>query len=201
MALRSSHSDGRRGRLRASESVAGWVFADLLLVLFIVGLGTAIPKEVEPPEPPPKPEPEIIVGMETTPTKVTVRVDGDALLVGGSPAAKARREACNRLRDATAELKKKEAEAALVMIFAGHPTDASRAQQVAAAVGQQLTCASRTVFPKGSFGPGKTAGPADVASGRPIDGVVRPFWNGRLAYGEAQLEIYTYTTKKQGSAG
>ena len=82
-------------------------------------------------------------------------------------------------------------------IFGGHPDEASRAQQVAAAIGQQLNCASPTLFPKSSFGPGKTASRADVASGREITGVVRPFWNGRLPYGKAQLEIYVFTTQKQ----
>ena len=197
MALRSAHSDGRRGRLRASESVAGWVFADLLLVLFIVGLGTAIP--VDPPKPRPKPEPKPqIIGMETTSTKVTVRVNADAILGSGASAAKARRGACMAVREGTADLTAKKAEAALVMIFAGHPDAASQAQRVAAANGQQLNCASPTLFPKDAFGPGKTANPSDVTSGREIGGVVRPFWNGRLPYGEAQLELYVFTTEKQG---
>jgi hypothetical protein len=204
MAIRSAHTSGRRGRLRATESVAGWIFADLLLVLFIVGLGTAIPHEVEadPPKPPPKPKAEPkpqIIGMKTSSTKVTVGVDADALLGSGVAAAKARRAACLEVRDATADLTTKKAEAALVMIFGGHPDEASRAQGVAAAVGQQLNCASPTLFPKASFGPGKTASRADVASGREITGVVRPFWNGRLPYGEAQLEIYVFTTQKQGN--
>lgn len=199
MALRPAHSDGRRGRLRASESIAGWVFADLLLVLFIVGLGTAIPKEIEPP-PPPKPEPKPqIIGMETTSSRVTVRVDADALL-GAGVATKARRDACLAVREATADLTARKAEAALVMIFSGHPDEASQAQRVAAAIGQQLNCASPKLFPKRSFGPGKTPSPADVTSGREISGVVRPFWNGRLPYGEAQLEIYVFTTKQQGRA-
>src|SRR3954469_11665453 len=101
MPLRSSTGDGRRGRLRSSESVAGWVFADLLLVLFIVGLGTAIPQKVEPPEPPPvgqpKPKPQI-VGMETSPKKKTVQVRADALLGSGPATEKARHRACLNIR-------------------------------------------------------------------------------------------------------
>lgn len=194
MALRASHTDGRRGRLRSAEAVAGWVFADVLLVLFIVGLGTAIPTIIEPPEPPEPPKPQII-GMETKSTKVTVRVSADELLSTGPAADKARSAACRSVRQATAKLTDDKAEAALVMIFAGHPNEASQAQRVAAAVGQQLNCASPRLFPKDGFGPGKIATPADVTSGSEIGGVVRPFWNGRLPYGEAQLEIYVFTTK------
>ena len=74
-------SSNRRGRLLASESIAGWIFADLLLVLFLVGLGSAIAyTPPEPPEPPPEP-PAVpqIVGMKTDPTTVTLGVDGELL--------------------------------------------------------------------------------------------------------------------------
>lgn len=196
MRLRSRLSDGRRGRLRASESVAGWVFADLLLVLFIIGLGTAIPKEPEPPPPPPPPKPEPqIIGMETSPKTRSVQIRADALLGSGPAAADAQNQACRAIRRRTADLGGGKAEAALVMIFAGHPDDANRAQQVSAAIGQQLTCATPKLFPADTFGPSKVATPADVRSGRDLEGVVRPFWDGGLPYGDARLEIYVFTTQ------
>ncbi|WP_146207208.1 hypothetical protein [Nocardioides silvaticus] len=169
-------------------------------MLFIVGLGTAIPLEVEPPKPEPKPKPKPepeIVGMRTKPTRVTVKVNADALLSSGPTATRARSAACQSVQNATADLIDEGAEAALVLIFGGHPDDASQAQRVAAAVGQELTCASPTLFPRKSFGPGRTPTPAEVASGRDTTGVVRPFWNGRLDYGTAQLEIYVFTTDER----
>src|SRR4051794_34251431 len=186
MTQRSHRSEGRRGRLRASESVAGWVFADLLLVLFIVGLGTAIPQKIDPPKPKALPKPKIeqpkpqIVGMKTTASRVAVSLNADALLGSGAAAATARRDTCLAVRRATGNLTARKAEAALVLIFGGHPDQPTRAQLVAAAVGQQLNCASPTLFPNKSFGRGNVPSPADVTSRREFTGVVRPFWNGQL---------------------
>lgn len=205
MARRSHGSDGRRGRLRATESVAGWVFADLLLVLFIVGLGTAIPQKIDPPKPKPLPKPKIelkpqIVGMKTTASRVAVNLDADALLGSGPKAVAARRSTCLAVRNATGRLTAGKAEAALVLIFAGHPNQPTRAQQVAAAIGQQLNCASPTLFPSKSFSTANVPSPADVTSRQEFTGVVRPFWNGQLPYGKAELEIYVFTTKAQAGA-
>lgn len=206
MTPREHRSDGRRGRLRAMESVAGWVFADLLLVLFIVGLGTAIPQKMDPPKPPPpttkptvKPKPQII-GMKTTASRVAISLNADAILASGAQAATARRDTCLALRRATARLTATKAEAALVLIFGGHPDQATRGQQVAAAVGQQLNCASPALFPNKSFSHANVPSPADVTNRREFTGVVRPFWNGQLAYGKAELEIYVFTTQVQGGA-
>ena len=79
----------RRARSRLStESIAGWILADILVVLFIVGLGSAVPPKIEaattkpsptptptatPPKPKPKPKPQPrIVGMKTKPTVLEV---------------------------------------------------------------------------------------------------------------------------------
>lgn len=166
---------GRRGRLRTSESVAGWVFADMLLVLFIIGLGAAfmLPKPPEPPKEKPKPA---IVGMKTNPLNVSVRVDGRALVAGGRQASAAAKDACLTVRKATQRQTKAQDRAALVLIFGGAP-DPSPGQAVASAIGKQLTCASNTLFERGT--------------------PFRSFWDGSLPYGDARLEVFLFTTEAQ----
>lgn len=172
MGFRTSHNDGRRGRLRSYESLAGWVFADLLLVLFLVGLGTAIP--VDPPEPPPpvpvaKPE---IIGMKTDPVKLDLAVDADALLAGDP---KAQSKARGLVKRATSGLSSKGQEAALVLIFGGGET-AGVGQRVAEAVYPQLRRAADGVFPRGT--------------------AKRYFWDGSLPYGAVRLEVFVFTTEE-----
>ena len=165
----------RRGRLRTSESVAGWVFADMLLVLFIIGLGAAfmLPKPPEIPKEEPKPK---IVGMKTDPVSVSVRVDAKALSGRGDRARAAGKDACMTIRKATQRQAKTKQRAALVLIFGGAP-EPSPGQGVARAIGKQLTCASDTVFVRGT--------------------PYRSFWDGSLPYGKARLEIFLFTTEAQ----
>src|SRR5690606_16139690 len=129
-----SVSAGRRGRLLSAESVAGWVFADLLLVLFIVGLGSAL--QYPPPEPEPKVPP--IVGMKTEATPVPGRINGEVLGSGAPLLPRQEQEVCRTL---SKSLKPVTGErAALVLIFGG-ASDVQTGQNVARAIGSQLSCA------------------------------------------------------------
>ncbi|NYI80634.1 hypothetical protein [Nocardioides panzhihuensis] len=162
----------RRGRLFSVESIAGWVFADLLLVLFIVGLGSAV--AYTPPEPPKK-EPKTIVGMKTDPTPIGVRVDGGRLAGGGKLDATTKKSVCQAVKKRLGPVAGQRA--ALVLVFGGGP-DVSSGQNVARAITPQLGCASSEVFQ------GKVP--------------TRAFWDGSLPLGEARLEVFLFHTEKQG---
>lgn len=163
----------RRSRILSGESIAGWVFADLLLVLFVVGLASAVPEEPPEPtlEPTRSPEPKI-VGMETVPAKITIRFNAADLVSGGESARAEARHVCAAVRKAAVKMRGQRA--ALVLIFGGAP-EATPAQRAARAVGKQLTCADPNLFPAGT--------------------PRRPFWDGGLAYGQARLEVFQYTTE------
>jgi hypothetical protein len=174
-----SHRDSRRGRLLSFESIAGWVFADLLLVLFVVGLASAVP--VEPPPVPeavekatakPKPKPKI-VGMKTEPVTATIGFDAQALVSPGGTAKTQGRSVCRTIRGSSGSIDGERA--ALVLIFGGAP-EAATGQRVATAVGEQLTCANKELFPRGT--------------------PFRSFWDGSLPLGKARLEVFVFTTKQ-----
>lgn len=166
----------RRGRLLSAESFAGWVFADLLLVLFIVGLGSAI--AYTPPEPP-KPKPvvmkdkkqkiERIVGMETDSVPITVTVDGPVLSRGLPLNQQQRQAICQSTRSGVGPIRSDRA--ALVLVFGG-ASDVVSGQNVARAVASQLNCANSQVF-----------------RGRVP---TRAFWDGTLPLGKVRLEVFLF---------
>lgn len=162
----------RRGRLFTVESIAGWIFADLLLVLFLVGLGSA--KAYTPPEPP-KPEPKQapIVGMKTNPTAIQVKVDGPRLGTGTQLSKPEQRAVCRAIRSRLKPVRGERA--ALVLIFGG-ASDVQVGQNVARAIGRQLSCADDDVF----------AGRVPT----------RAFWDGTLPLGTARLEVFLFVTEK-----
>lgn len=150
--------------------MAGWVFADMLLVLFLIGLGSAI--AVDPPEPEPKPEPKRIVGMRTDPVRVSVDVPAEALVAGEASAKKKARQAVAR---AIKRYDKNGNEAALVLIFGGGDS-AGLGQEVAEKLRPQLTKASAKLFTR------KTPS--------------RFFWDGSLDYGDVRLEVFLFTKEE-----
>lgn len=162
----------RRGRLFTVESIAGWIFADLLLILFLVGLGSA--KAYTPPEPPPPP-PKLapIVGMKTEPAILQVTVDGPRLGQGSTLNAAQGKALCRAIARELGPLAKERA--ALVLVFGGAP-DVTTGQNVARAIGGQLGCAGPRVF-KGRV-------------------PTRAFWDGTLPLGAARLEIFLFVTGK-----
>jgi hypothetical protein len=165
--------DGRRGRLFTVESVAGWVFADLLLVLFLVGLGSAM---AYTPPPPPEPEPKVppIVGMKTDPTSLVVGVNGQRLSQGTQLSASESRDVCNAVRSSLKPVKGERA--ALVLVFGG-AADVESGQNIARAIARQLRCADAKVF----------------------QGVVptRAFWDGSLPLGKARLEVFLFLRQEK----
>lgn len=187
--MTSTHTTngGRRPRW-SIESVAGWVFADLFLVLFLVGLGSAVtvkpaakpttkPTIIATAKPTPKPTPKPtspIIGLKPKPALLSIAIDADALTSGGQAATAAGAVACARIRAETAA-KVKAQQAGLVLIFGGGP-DVSSGQEVARGVAKQLSCANRAVFSRST--------PS------------RPFWDGTLDYGQVRLEVFVFTTKK-----
>jgi hypothetical protein len=187
--MTSTHktNGGRRPRW-SIESVAGWVFADLFLVLFLVGLGSAVtvkpvvdpttkptptPTSKPTPRPTPKPTPPII-GLKPTPALLSIAIDADALTSGGRAATAAGAVACARIRAQTAA-KVNGQQAGLVLIFGGGP-DVASGQAVARGVAGQLPCANHAVFARST--------PS------------RAFWDGTLHYGQVRLEVFVFTTKK-----
>ena len=175
----------RKPRTRISpESIAGWVLADILIVLFIVALGSIVPPKIEAatvaPNPTPsatpklKPKPaapkKTIVGMKTKPAVFTVSFDARHLTSTGKAGKSAEQSVCKTLDKKSARLGGQPA--ALVLIFAGG-SDVQSAQRNAKAVGRQLPCANADVF---------------------TSAVIRPFWDGGLAAGKARLEIFQFTT-------
>jgi hypothetical protein len=164
---------GRRGRLFTVESVAGWVFADMLLVLFIVGLGSAI---AYTPPPPPEPEPKVapIVGMKTDPVSLVVDVDGPRLSGGSRLNPAEQREVCSAVKGRLAPVRGERA--ALVLVFGG-ASDVESGQNVARAIGRQLKCADRKVF-KGTV-------------------PTRAFWDGSLPLGKARLEVFLFLRQEK----
>jgi hypothetical protein len=172
--VRARRSDS--GRI-APEFLAGWVFADIMIVLFFVGLGSAAapeaPRRVPKPHPAPRPKrPRHIVGMKTRPAVRQVSYSQSALLGGSGRPKVARRQVCLRLRKATAKLRTKQA--ATVLIFGGGQ-DIGAAIRSARAVSRQLRCARGGLFM------------------RPLS---RAFWDGRLPAGRARVEIFLFTTSQ-----
>jgi hypothetical protein len=156
--------------------VAGWVFADLLLVLFLVGLGSAVP--VEPPaEPkPPKPvptAPPVPVGMQTKPVVLDVGFNAARLLTEQGVSASESRAVCARVRKAVKRSGIAHRRAALVLIFA-RAAEPTRGVAIAERLGRQLRCADAALF-----------------NGTPT----RAFWKGGVE-GQAALEVYLFTTKR-----
>lgn len=85
-------SRGIRGRRRISsvETMAGWVFADLLLVLFVIGLGSQITALAKPETPtvepsPPVSEPQSPPSMRLDPITVSIPTN-PAQLLSSDPA-------------------------------------------------------------------------------------------------------------------
>jgi len=189
--MTSTHAANARRRRRWSiESVAGWVFADLFLVLFLVGLGSAVP--IKPaakptPKPPatakptPKPTPTPtktppapIIGMRQLPIPLNLTVAADALTSTGPAGIREGGLACRRLRQAAAAPLKGE-RAGLVLIFGGGP-DVVSGQSVARSLSKQLNCANPALFVRRT--------------------PYRAFWDGTLGYGQIRLEVFVFTTKK-----
>lgn len=172
-----------KGRRVSLEALAAWLLADLLLVLFVVGLGTELaePMEVDAsaaptveatptpaptvtptPTPTPSPDPP---GMQPDPVIVTVQADPAGLLDENRAAAKALR---SRITAATADVTDRRA--AMVLIW-GHSPDLDRGIRLAELAGAELARARPEAFG---------------------DAVQRHLFKKRPSEGVIELEIFRY---------
>lgn len=156
----------RRGRGRAgADAMAGWLFADLLLVLFIVGLGsqmTVIPDAVQPPieqQEEPQEEPSMRQKAEI----VRVKVNPDALLAG-DPREVARVSDAISAKTATMT----DSQAVLVLAF-GYSPDPDRGVAISESVASIITDMDAPFSKKTS---------------------TRAFWDGDPKEGTVRLEIF-----------
>ncbi|MFD6894127.1 hypothetical protein ACFWB0_06200 [Rhodococcus sp. NPDC060086] len=145
------------------------MFADLLIVLFIVGLGSATAPEIPDPAAAEEPLPKI-VGMRQDPEVLTIEYDVGALIGSGARSEDESRLVCERIADVARPLQGQQA--ALALIFGGGQ-DIGVAQESAVRIAGQLPCADVALF----------------------DGTTtRDFWDGALPRGSARLEIFLFTT-------
>lgn len=160
----TSRHDGKRPAMRL-ETLAGWIFADLLLVLMVVGLGSAVTKARTEPEVKPKEPEKVVLGMNQEPVYRTFRVK-QAPLIGGNRGEIRRMQ--KLVADETLELK--DNRAAMVFVWAGG-SEPGAAIPVAKSVRDNLAQAQPGLF-KGT--------------------VLRPYWDGQLGLGEVKLEIFLF---------
>ena len=165
---------GGRSPVSFPMMLAGWLFADLLLVLFVVGLASE-PTVLEPeptsvatptPTPTPSPTPEAPLGLDRTPVTVTLQFDSNRLV---NPATRA--EVTAELRQPIAEeLAQPEvgdASAGMVLIW-GYSRDVNEGIRIAEIIGPELAPARPEVFENTTY---------------------RAFWRGGPD-GRVDLEIY-----------
>ncbi len=162
--MRSPSRGPGRSAIRL-ESLAGWIFADLLLVLMVVGLGSAVTQVRTEPDPKPKEPEKVVLGMNQDPVFRSLRVN-PAGLTGGDQAEIRRMQ--GMVARETRQLK--DNRAAMVIVWAGGQ-DVGAAIPVADAVRNGLNEAQPGLF-RGA--------------------VLRSFWKGKLLPGEIKLEIFLF---------
>lgn len=150
----------------SAQSMAGWLFADLLLVLFVVGLGVPV-TQLASAEPPPPPPAEAAATeapvMRQEPTKVEVSVNQEALLAG-DPAELQRLEA--EIAEKTVDAVN--SQAVLVLIF-GYSPDPNRGVAISGAVAPVIKSTHAPFTPQTQ---------------------TREFWDGEPTEGTVRLEIF-----------
>ncbi|MFJ9931739.1 hypothetical protein ACIRSJ_01330 [Streptomyces virginiae] len=157
-----SRGSGRPG----GTYLAGWLFADLLLVIVLVVLGSEMPAADPHPDPEPTatatatatPDPSRSPsptrsdtsrpgGLDPVTVSIGIRLDPDAL-IAGRPS-----ETAELTRQVTQEIKRYEGRtAAFVMVFgtvrtSGGSVDTGRSDEYATAVARQLPQAAPRFFP------------------------------------------------------
>lgn len=177
----------REGRSHSMDWIVGWLFADLMIVLFIVALGTndvsAGPTPartptpaVKPPKPTPTPTPTKtpsrprLPGIATEPALFTVPIAADRVL-GGSSAV--RTAELTKFRDRVRVIAQQNLvgrRAGIVLVW-GESPDVNRGMRLADLAGRQLTAAHPQVFRAT---------------------VPRTLWKGGGSEGRVTLEIYLF---------
>lgn len=169
----------RAGTVRP-ESLAGWVFADVLLVFFLVGMGSQVAHfaEAEPTPTPTVMKPTtspIVVGMEQEPHVVTIDLISDELLAGS---ASEERRLRKEIGEKTASMEGRQA--GMVLIWGFAPRSRVEAGiRVAKATSAQLERANPDLFTRG--------------------GAQRCLWKTAPYMGKVRLEIYLFSAASQRS--
>lgn len=167
----------KSGSTNFATMLAGWLFADLFLVLFLIGLGsvpsaptvqpTPAPSPSPSPTPSPEPTPEAPVGLDRTPVTLSIRVNSGQLLnpaTRSEAAAEIRRQIAEEARRAGFE----DVTAGMVLIW-GFSPDVNEGIRIAELVGTELSEAHPDVFQNSTH---------------------RAFWKGGTTAGQVDLEVY-----------
>lgn len=128
------------------ERLAGWVFADLLLVLFLLGVGSQLTQlETAPaPEPTPSPTPTAPIGMSTTPIERTLGANLAAIQSPDPAVSQAERERIRaEIANVTADMAN--GRAGMVLIW-GDAEEPGQGIELATAVGNELVPARPELF-------------------------------------------------------
>lgn len=147
--------------------MAGWLFADLLLVLFLVGMGTQTNNKPPPPPPSPPPPPP---SLAKEPVSILLDVRYQDILAGGEARRHAAAEVRRQVAAAVADREKLGGERAGMVLIWGYHEDVSTGLRISNAITEELAEADRTFFG---------------------DGTLRSFWGGgRQPKSRVMLEIY-----------
>lgn len=174
----------RRGtdRTHFTAAMAGWLFTDLLLALFIMGWGTAATVPAATPSPilsagaSPSPNPSSSpapttesprpVGLSTEPTRVLLTLTTDS---SGQPTSPETTRSA--LQTALETVPGGSTEAGMVLVW-GYANEVNAGMTLAQAVAQELPTARPDIFGDATF---------------------RTLWKGSRSVGEVELEIYYLT--------
>ena len=170
-----------RGRAVHNTAVlmAGWLFADLMLVLFVVGLGsqpTAYPAPlptVAAPSPTPTPTPTKPPALAKDSVIIQVSVDFGDLLGTGSERERAIAELREQVVTELDNRNLSNDRAGMVLVWTYHD-DVDYSQRVSQAVAEQLSSFNRTFFD---------------------DSTMRPFWRGARAAQSSRVDLEIYVLK------
>ncbi len=173
--MRTARSRARARRRMGADSMAGWLFADLLLVLFVVGLGSQITLT-----PQPEPEPAPVVAEPAGPP--VMRQEAQVVEVSVNPAALLAGDQAEIDRLA-AEITAKTAgmqdsQAVLVLVFGYSPVP-DRGVAISEAVAGVITTLPAPFSPQTQ---------------------TRAFWDGEPTEGTVRLEIFLLDNPPEATA-
>lgn len=143
-------SRARRGKGKGLhvERLAGWVFADLLLVLFLLGVGSQLTQLTTAPEPEPTPKPTPTptqpIGMSPDPIERTLGADLAAIQSPDPAVSQAERDRIRaEVANVTGDLDP--SRVGMVLIW-GDASQPGQGIELATAVGNELVPANPELF-------------------------------------------------------
>lgn len=133
------------------SALAGWLYADLLLALVVVGFATAWITQSSPPPPKPTSPPSSVSTTTTTSTTttapdgpVTFQLSCDEMFIGPEILGLSPLERDAQVRNLVEEAKlmygwkPDDAKPAIVLLYGGHQGDAAKGERAAALMGDNL---------------------------------------------------------------